>query len=100
MKIKPKDIQVNLPIALTFKNADEIPAFASTINTIIHGKVRVKCDEVGFLDGQYIGIFYLQRNSEYQDLRESFVNLIEAEEVKNSELRHTDMFPYPWVENE
>lgn len=84
MRIKPKEILVNLPIALTFKDYHEIPAFAATINSIIHGKVKVKCEEVGNINEQYIGIFYLQRNGEYQELRNSFLELIENEEVKNS----------------
>lgn len=84
MKIKPKDIQVNLPIVLIFKNSDEITSFASSINTIIHGKVKVKYDEIGSIDGKYIGIFYLQRNEEYQRLRESFIELIETMEMNNS----------------
>ena len=83
MKIKPKEIYVNLPIALTFNKQDEVPAFASTINTIIHGKVKIKCEEIGFVGGQYVGLFYLQRNGEYQDLRNSFLELIEAEEINN-----------------
>lgn len=88
MHVKPKEIFVNLPIALTFKDYHEIPAFAATINSIIHGKVKVKCEEVGIVGGQYIGIFYLQRNGEYQDLRNSFLELIEAEEVKSQSHPH------------
>ena len=79
MNIKPKDISVNLPIVLGFDSSEEIPKFASTINTIIHGKVKVKCEELGVLGNQYMGLFYLQRNNEYQELRNEFINLIDRE---------------------
>ena len=93
MNIKPKDVRVNLPIVLTFETADEIPAFAATVNTIIHGKVRVKCEELGILDDKHIGLFYLQRNGESQDLRDSWMQLIEIEEM-NAALNK----PYPHSE--
>lgn len=86
MNIKPKEIYVNLPIALTFDDADGILALVSNINTIIHGKVKVKCEDLGSLGGKRVGIFYLQRNGEYQHLRESFVELIENEEMESSNL--------------
>jgi len=88
MNVKPKEIFVNLPIALTFKDDHEIPTFAATINTIIHGKVKVKCETVGSINGQYVGLFYLQRNHEYQAIRESFLNLIESEEIKSPTCPH------------
>jgi len=93
MNIKPKDVRVTLPIVLTFESADEIPAFAATINTIIHGKVKVKCEELGALDSKRIGLFYLQRNGEYQALRDSWMHLIDAEEM-NAALNA----PYPHPE--
>jgi hypothetical protein len=86
MHIKPKEIFVNLPIALTFENADGILAFVSNINTIIHGKVKVKCEELGSLGGKHVGIFYIQRNGEYQELRNSFMELIENEEMEQPHL--------------
>ena len=73
---------VNLPIALTFQTDDEVGQFASNINTIIHGKVRVKTDIVGNLGGQIVAIFYLQRNNEYSQIRDEFVRLIENEECQ------------------
>jgi hypothetical protein len=92
MHIKPKDIRVTLPIVLTFDTADEIPAFAASVNTIIHGKVKMKCEELGALDSKHIGMFYLQRNGEYQALRDSWMNLIETEEM-NAALNKT--YPHP-----
>lgn len=80
MKVKPKEIMVNLPIALTFQTDDEVGQFAANINTLIHGKVRVKTDVVGNLGGQIVAIFYLQRNDEYSQIREEFCRLIEIEE--------------------
>lgn len=81
MKIKPKEVLVNLPIALLFADYHQIPEFASNINQIIHGKVRVKYEELGCLGGQYVGLFYLQRNQEFQEIRDEFKRLIEEEEI-------------------
>lgn len=82
MKVKPKEVMLNLPIALLFSTQDEVAQFAANINTLIHGKVKVKVEDVGVLSGQYVSIFYLQRNNEYSELREEFVQLIENEEMK------------------
>lgn len=84
MKVKPKEILVNLPIALTFNEVDEIPQFAANINTIIHGKVKIKYEELGTLGGQQIGIFYINRNDEFTELRAEFKEMIEAEEMNET----------------
>jgi len=84
MRIKPKEILVNLPIVLTFQSSEEILVFAANINSLIHGKVKVKCEELGTLGPNHIGLFYLQRNNEYQELREEFLNLIEQEEIERN----------------
>ena len=81
MKVKPKEVMLNLPIALLFSTQDEVAQFAANINTLIHGKVKVKVEDVGVLGGQYVSIFYLQRNDEYHQLRDEFIGLIEAEEM-------------------
>jgi hypothetical protein len=91
MKVKPKEVMVNLPVALLFDEPWEIASFAANINTILHGKVRLKVDELGSLGGRYVGIFYLDRNSEYHDIRDEFVRLIEQEEV----VSHSDMSYVP-----
>lgn len=80
MKVKPKEVMVNLPIALLFASEEEVGSFATNINTIIHGKVRVKTDVVGNLGDKIVAIFYLQRNDEYSQIRDEFVRLIEGEE--------------------
>ncbi len=80
MKFKPKEIMVNLPAVHLFSTEDEIPALAAAINTIIHGKVKIKCEIVGMLAGQHVGLFYVQRNSESQELRDEFTRLINQEE--------------------
>lgn len=84
MKVKPKDIQVNLPAVLLFDNQDAIAGQAASVNTFIHGKVKIKYEELGMLGGQYVGIFYIQRNDEFTELRESFMTLIENEEVEQA----------------
>lgn len=81
MKVKPKEIMVNLPVVLTFATEDEIAALASGVNTFIHGKVRVKYEVLGTLGGQYIGLFYLQRNNESQQLHDEFMRMIDQEEM-------------------
>ena len=81
MKIKPKEIFVNLPIVLA--DYHDIPAFASNINSIIHGKVKVKYEELGMLGSTYVAIFYLYRNDEYKELRQEFVQMIEEELQKD-----------------
>lgn len=82
MNIKPKDIKVNLPVVLGFDTPyDGAAEFASNINTIIHGKVKVKYDYLGDLNGKFMHILYLQRNNEYQSLRDQFMVMIEAEEL-------------------
>ena len=83
MKVKPKEILVNLPIALLFDEPWEIASFAANINTIMYGKVKCKVEELGQLGGRYVGLFYLQRNGEYHDIRNEFMKLIQQEEVEN-----------------
>lgn len=78
MKIKPKEILVNLPVVLMFDSEDKIAEFASNINTIIHGKVKIKYEIVGLLNKQYVGLFYIQRNNESQALRDEFFSMINA----------------------
>lgn len=81
MKVKPKEVLANLPIVLTFTHEGEDAALASGFNTFLHGKVRLKYESLGKLNDQYVSIFYLQRNGEYNSLREQFVNIIEQEEL-------------------
>lgn len=82
MRVKPKEVLLNLPTVIMFGDYHEIPNFASNINQVLHGKVKVKYEELGQLAGQYVGIFYLQRNDEFDDLRGSFIQMIEQEELK------------------
>lgn len=81
MKVRPKEVLVNLPTVIMFSDYHEIPHFASNINQVLHGKVRVKYEELGVLGGQYVGLFYLQRNDEFTELRTTFVQMIEKEEL-------------------
>jgi hypothetical protein len=64
MKVKPKEVLVNLPVVLLFNNEDDIPELASNFNTFLHGKVKLKYESLGALNGQFVGLFYLQRNDE------------------------------------
>jgi hypothetical protein len=98
MKAKPKEIMVNLPAVHLFATEDEISATAAAINTIIHGKVKIKCETIGILGGQFVGLFYIQRNNESQEMREEFVQLIEQEEISNVSLE--ERFTLPAVEDD
>lgn len=88
MKIKPKKVLIDLPIYLLFPSADELPQFAAHINAVLHGKVKLKYDELGSHAGQFIGLFYLERNNEYRDLRE-FVQCYVADGEEARMLRET-----------
>ncbi len=106
MKVKPKELLVNLPVVLLFNgedSADQAAQFASNVNTIIHGKVKMKVEELGTLGGQLVVIFYLQRNNEFTELREQFMKMIESEEIGQlvqEEPSLDEMYPYtdpdPW----
>lgn len=87
MKVKPKEVLINLPVALLFDEPLEIASFAANINTILHGKVKVKLEELGTLGGRHVGLFYLQRNDEYHQIRDEFMRLIEQEEIVNHSLQ-------------
>ncbi len=97
MKVKPKEVLLNLPVALLFDEPWEIASFAANINTILHGKVRLKVEELGSLGGRVVGLFYLQRNNESQEIHDEFIRLIEEEKV--SEYNH-DYVPGPDSDDE
>lgn len=80
MKVKPKEVMLNLPITLMFRDYHEIPEFAANINQLVHGKVKIKYEELGVLGGQYVGLFYMQRNDEFSEMRQEFKQMIEEEE--------------------
>lgn len=86
MKVKPKEVLVNLPIVLMFEDDMKVAEFAANINTLIHGKVKVKCEELGMLGGSVAAIFYLQRNGEFTELRQQFMEMIEREEMRQDSL--------------
>lgn len=85
MKFKPKDVMVNLPVVLTFDNEDEIVQMAAAFNTFVHGKVKMKYEVLGTLGGQMLGLFYMQRNNESQQLRDEFMQMIQNEEMGTNE---------------
>jgi len=87
MKIKPKEVLINLPIALLFNSSEQISDFAANINTLLFGKVKM--EELGTLGHQYVGLFYLQRNVEYFYIRNEFIRLIENELISN----HSTNYP-------
>jgi hypothetical protein len=86
MKVKPKEVMLNLPIVLLFDQEYKVPEFAANINQLMHGKVKVKYEELGTLGEQFVGLFYLQRNDEFSQLRQEFVELIEQERIRHHEM--------------
>lgn len=96
MKFKPKEVLVNLPVVLTFQQEDEVVQMAAAFNTFVHGKVKMKYEVLGTLGGQYVALFYIQRNNESQQLHDEFIEMINAEEA-NLETYHTpDVEPSDW----
>ena len=85
MKVKPKEVLLNLPVALLFDQPWEVANFAANVNAILHGKVRLKAEELGSLGGSWVGLFYLQRNNESQEIHDEFVRLIESELITEHE---------------
>lgn len=86
MKSKPKEVMVSVPAVHLFANEGEDAQLASNFNTFLHGKVQLKYEELGMLGGQYVSIFYLQRNNEFTELRAQFMELILREETKGQSL--------------
>ena len=81
MKVKPKEVMVNLPVVHLFDYEGEDAQLAANFNTFLHGKVRLKYELLGTLGSKLVSIFYLQRNNEFTELREQFMSMIEAEEA-------------------
>jgi hypothetical protein len=86
MKVKPKKALLDLPIYVLFNSSEEIPQFAANINTILHGKQKLKYEELGKHDGQFIGLFYIDRHDEYFELRD-FVQCYLADGEESQSLR-------------
>lgn len=100
MRVKPKEVLLNLPVALLFDEPWEIASFAANINTILHGKVRLKAEELGSLGGRYVGLFYLQRNDESQQIHDEFMRLIEQEEIEQHDMSFIPSSTIPPISNE
>lgn len=83
MKAKPKEVLVNLPTVLTFTHEGEDAVLAAGFNTFIHGKVHLKYETLGQLGGQYVSIFYMQRDKDSQQMRDEFMSAILQEEEEN-----------------
>lgn len=99
MKVKPKEVLLNLPVALLFDEPWEIASFAANVNTILHGKVRLKAEELGSLGGRYVGLFYLQRNNESQEIHDEFIRLIEEEEITQHDSSFVPSSAIPPLDN-
>lgn len=91
---------VNLPAVHLFASPEEIPELAAAINTIIHGKVKIKCEDLGILGGQHVGLFYIQRNMESQQLHDEFIQMINNEEEQELTARDIALEDPPYPEDE
>lgn len=76
MKIKPKDVQVNLPCHFEFKDEDECAQMAANINSVLHGRSRVKYDIMGTRGDMVVGLLYLERWGEYLEYREFLAEFV------------------------
>jgi len=81
MRVKPKEVLLTLPAVRLFTQENQEAEWAAVLNEFLHGKVRVKYECLGKLGGQYAVLFYLQRNNEFSELREEFMELILQEEM-------------------
>lgn len=83
MRFKPKEVMVNLPAVYPFESEDDVVKMAASFNSFVFGKVKMKYEILGNLGGQIMGLFYIQRNHESQQLRDEFMQLIHAEEMNS-----------------
>lgn len=82
MKIKPKEVLINLPTHFDFENEDELAQMAMNINSVLHGKSRVKYEIMGARGDKIVGLLYLDRNPEYHELREFIKDyIIDPDEI-------------------
>jgi hypothetical protein len=70
----PSGLWVSLPMVVSFGDYHEIESLADLLNNIRDadrgGFNKVKCEEIGFKDGQYLGLFYyLKRDPAYKRLK-------------------------------
>lgn len=70
MKIKAKEVLVNLPVYFEFETEDELAQMAANINSILAGRTRLKYEIMGDRGDKIIGLLYLERNREYSELRD------------------------------
>ena len=85
-KVNIESISVTMPMVRLFQSEDEVSSLAAAVNTIIVSKIKIKCETLGTLGGQFVGLFYLQRNHDSQQLHDQFMQLIESEEIAGSDL--------------
>lgn len=76
MKVKSKEVLVNLPCHFEFYNEDECATMAANINSVLHGRQRVKYDIMGKRGDMVVGLLYLDRSKEYLDYRNFILKII------------------------
>lgn len=80
MRIKPKEVQVNLPCHFEFHDESECVQMVSNINAILRGRTQVKYDLMGSRGQMLVGLLYLERSKEYQDYRNFLLKVVVDQE--------------------
>ena len=71
--IDPSGLWVSLPMAIAFYDSHEIKSMAELLTTLGDKGSKVKWEEIGFRDGQYIGLFYFSKSDPaYKRLKEEY----------------------------
>lgn len=69
----PPCVIIALPMVASFEDYHGIGAMADMLTELTNNAVWVKSEEIGFKDGQYIGIFYrYKKDSDYHALKKKW----------------------------
>lgn len=68
MKVKPKQVLVNVPVILTFYDYHEIRHVEDYFNEVFSGKNKIKSEELQSCNEEYAAIFYFKKDKEYTQL--------------------------------
>ncbi len=68
----PQGVWITIPFVASFMDHHQIDSLADFLYHINDKGTEVHGQEIGFKDGQYIGIFYIGENAEYKRLKEKW----------------------------
>lgn len=69
MKIKSKKVLIDIPCFQLFDDYHEASIFAQAINEVLHGKEKVKYEEIGMMGSKYVVLFYFHHDKEFIEFR-------------------------------